>query len=306
MQYVDSAVMQGPINLYTASSPCDSTFDPYSYTFTWDVGDFCRFVQTNDGWLLHRNDGARLYRNDGHGWQYAGNPGSMGYRQFSVDRTRQALVGDATHRPLGFDGVFLDDIGGWRNPALGNMDNANHTILEYGTDAPWQSALAGYLDALRVETTRDGKRLAANLEGGASASPYLDHVDDYLVENFAASWDTSYSTQAEIEASWPRIERDDAAGRNVILVGQGNSRTDVARMRFALAAYLMVAAPHVTFRFQNAAGYRAFWDYPEFTMPIGAPTSMRYRVSSSVWRRDFQRGYVTVDLVAHVGTMTML
>jgi hypothetical protein len=102
--------------------------------------------------------------------------------------------------------------------------------------------------------------------------------------------------QSEIESRWRDIERNVAAGRNMLLVGQGDSRSEIERMRFAHAVYLMVAGPRVSFRLHNAGNYRDLWDYPEYRLRMGVATGPRRRVSRSIWRRKFTAGISVVNL----------
>jgi hypothetical protein len=123
-------------------------------------------------------------------------------------------------------------------------------------------------------------------------------VDGGMIENMAASWGQSFMSQSEITSRWRDIDRVVAAKKSMLLVGQGDSRAEVDRMRFAHAVYLMVAGPRVSFRFQNADNYREFWDYPEYRLPMGLPMGRRHRVGGSVWLRRFATGIAVVNLSA--------
>jgi Hypothetical glycosyl hydrolase family 15 len=103
-------------------------------------------------------------------------------------------------------------------------------------------------------------------------------------------------SQSEIESRWRDINRNVKAGKDMLLVGQGDSRNEIERMRFAHAVYLMVAGPRVSFRFQNAGNYRELWDYPEYRLRMGVATGPRRRVSRSIWRRKFAAGISVVNL----------
>ena len=94
-------------------------------------------------------------------------------------------------------------------------------------------------------------------------------------------------------------------GKRVILVAQGPKR-NVDRMRFGLAAYLMVANRRVAFRYSSVSendAYRQLWTYRDFNRRLGKPTSRRIKKGSGVWVRRFSCGVVTVNLVTHNGVI---
>jgi hypothetical protein len=128
-----------------------------------------------------------------------------------------------------------------------------------------------------------------------STSDLVAPVDGFMIENMGASWGTSFMSQAEVEQRLRDVDTNVAAGKDALLVGQGN-QSDVERMRFSHAIYLLVAGPHVSYRFQNAGDYRSFWDYPEYRLDLGDPSGPRYPVGGSVWRRDFSAGTAIVNL----------
>lgn len=94
------------------------------------------------------------------------------------------------------------------------------------------------------------------------------------------------------------------------MVGQG-AQDDTDRMRFSLASYLLVAqgdGTQSTFRYTRYdTYYEQMWLYPEYdtARQLGAPTGTCSEVSPGLWRRDFQRGYVQVDLSTHQGSLVL-
>ena len=238
--------------------------------------DFCRIVHRNERWLLHSHDGKRITRRQGDQIQYYMNPGNRQWREFFARRVRWAL------RRWRYDAVFLDDV--WNDPA------AHGDFREYRTAAGYERAVLGFLRHLRRRLP--GVRIIANVARPAVYSPVLD---GWFYEAFAGHWRNERQRAAEIVGLWGLAERDAAAGKDIVLVAQGQ-RDDQARIAFAYAAYLMVAHPHVSFRYSNVYSYRDFWDPPLFRLALGAPTGGRRPVGAGVWRRDFESGTAVVNL----------
>jgi hypothetical protein len=82
-------------------------------------------------------------------------------------------------------------------------------------------------------------------------------------------------------------------------------------MRFSLASYLLVAqgaGTQSTFRYTRYdTYYEQMWLYPEYDIArqLGGPTGTCSEVSPGLWKRDFQRGYVQVDLSTHQGSLVL-
>jgi hypothetical protein len=238
--------------------------------------DFCRIVHRNESWLLHSSDGERVTRRQGDQIQYYMNPGNRQWREFFARRVRWAL------RRWDYDAVFLDDL--WNDPG------AHGSFREYRTDAAYERAVLGFLRHLRRRVP--GVRIVGNVERPAVYSPLLD---GWFFEAFAGYWRNEHQRAGEIVGLWALAARDAAAGKDVVLVAQGQ-RDDQARIGFAYAAYLMVAHPRVSFRYSNVSSYREFWDDPRFRLRLGEPTGQRRAVGDKVWRRDFAAGTAVVNL----------
>jgi hypothetical protein len=296
LQYVEAAYAHGPIGASSAGQPCDAGFVPWGNNVAWDQGDFCRYLHANESWFLHNGKGERLingYYTGSHGVFYAMNPASAGWRQFYAGRVRQALFGDATTPALGYDGLFLDDVWMTRHQLLNRVSNADGVVREFGSDSDFRTAVAELLATVRSAAA--GRPVYANTDGNDFYLPYLDGT---MREDFAASWNGAYMSADGIESTWASADRATAAGKGLVLVGQG-AREDRERMRFAYAAYLMVAGPAVSFRYtRDSAAYRELWKFPEYGVDIGSPSGARSLVAGSTWRRQFASGVAVVNLSA--------
>ena len=230
LEYVDEAFAMGPSSAMTGT--CASGYTGYTTTWTSGLNDFCNKVSPNESWFLHNGAGQRIYRDAGGGsYFYLMNPAAPGWRSFVQAKT--ASLPASYH----MDGVFLDDVWATANRPRSRETNSDGTCRECGTDAQWLQAQVGMVQAIK---------------GGAGAQPVwinsdstsdlVAPVDGFMIENMGASWGTSFMSQAEVEQRLRDVDTNVAAGKDALLVGQGN-QSDVERMRFSHAIYLLVAGP---------------------------------------------------------------
>jgi hypothetical protein len=296
LQYVNGAKVAGPQGVLRSGSSCNSSYVPLRNQVAWFRGDFCRFFHPHEGWFLHNSRGERLVK----GNEYLINPGNAGLRRFFRARVLQALVGDARHRRLGYNGIFLDDVWAWLHRVQWRAANSDGTVREYSSQYRYRRAVRGFLGVVRSAANARGFPVWGNIEGHGA---YVGSVNGFMDEGFAATWDGQYEAPAEIRATWTRVGRATARGKKVILVAQGG-RWDGGRMRFGLAAYLMVANGRVSFRYSDlnaSGGYRELWNYPELSTALGRAVGRRRLVSGTTWRRAFRCAIVVVNLAAHQG-----
>jgi hypothetical protein len=88
----------------------------------------------------------------------------------------------------------------------------------------------------------------------------------------------------------------------MILVAPG-SQADANRQNFAFASYLLISNGKAAFRYSNSDIYREVWLYNNYQVDLGTPLGPRYQ-SGSLWRRDFTKGFVTVDPISHAATIS--
>jgi hypothetical protein len=296
-QYVGLPWVRGPAG-HERPGPCASPGSIAGNSFAWFAGDFCERLHPHEGVFLHNGRGERLHRDpgDGGGWLYAVDPADPTWRAFVAERIDQAFAGDGDGGPWGYEGLFLDEAWATRHHLLETYANADGTLREYASDGEWRRALRGLVAAVRERVDGHGHRTWLNTDHDASA--YDDLADGIMVENFAASWGGARLPPGEQLALWERIDERAAEGRRLLLVGQGD-RDDAERLRYAYAAYLMVAAPEVRFRYsRDPDGYRELWPFPEYDAPLGEPAAPRAPEGGGVWRRDFAGGAALVNLAA--------
>lgn len=298
LQYIVASEVEGPGPYANSAAACDSRFDPLRNQVTDQVGDFCKYVHPNESWFLHNGAGKRLYSDAGDGVYYRMNPGSAGWRQFALGRMRTDLSS------LGYDGIFLDNVElSWTKSAY-QLDNSDGVIKEYATDNAFGSAWLGYLSQLSSGLRPAGK-LWANMindpNSGSSWNPYLQYLDGGMFESFAVGY--RGLSPARWDNNLRQAESALAAGKGVLAVSPG-PKTDAVAQTFALSSYLLIAdGGDAYFRYAsntNGHEYASFWLYPNYNVQLGSPTSARY-TTGSLWRRDFDCGYVTVDPAARIG-----
>jgi hypothetical protein len=97
-------------------------------------------------------------------------------------------------------------------------------------------------------------------------------------------------------------EKTQSQGKHIILVAPGNE-TDASRQNFAFASYLLISNGKSAFRYSSEINYSQVWLYNNYEADLGTPLGPRYQ-SGSLWRRDFTKGYVIVDPVNHIATLS--
>jgi hypothetical protein len=304
-QYLLLFQIQGPGPYRNSDDECKNHYTPQQNNVMW-TSDFCQLVHEHEDWFLHNRDGERLYTreqiwNGRHVTQYYMNPGAEGFRQFWIEQVR--LQDEA-----GWQSLFLDNVAATYAYIGRRADNGNGEgdVAEYSSVDEWQGAVIGMLREIRAGLP--GRPIWGNvIEAPPRADAwdrYIPELDGIQEESFATGWlGQSRPSAAAWEAMLGRAERTLAAGKSVVLYGQGEE-DDEGRMGFSLASYLLVATPdkRATFRYAHSGDYDQLWWYPQYDQPIGSPLGPRYR-DGELWARDFTCARVTVDPRRHEGTI---
>lgn len=278
--YIDFHFIDGTTNC--AGNP---NFAGRTTTWTsWD-GDFCNLVNPHESWFLHNTSGQRITGNGG----YAMNPTVQGWRDYMANKVARYFASEFP----GLDGIFLDDL--WANKS------STPNCADCPSDAAWHDGTMQDLQAIRAAMPA-GKRLTYNSSpGDTSQAGYAGLADGFMVEMLGTGWcDGCWESQASIEQHLSDTDSEVAAGGDVLLVGQGDSSGSIQQMRFSHALYLMVAGPHVSYRFGNAGSYQ-WWDYPEYGWNLGTPLGPRVKPVATVFQRTFSNGAA----LANMGTSSV-
>jgi hypothetical protein len=251
-------------------------------------GDFCIIRDQHQDWfLLDINEKPIKLSENGYMMMDPGNPGWNTYFLEKVSGFQKDPI---------WKGVFLDNV----DASLGRFDSQSILTKRYPDDKSFQDAVAGNLAVLSDELHRNQKTLIANitfLRQPETWFSYLAHLDGAMLEAFAVDWDDGYISEAEWLNQLDIAEATQAQGKTIILVAQGDS-DNKNRMLFGLASFLLINEGNAYFRYSNDEAYRKVWWYPEFELDLGQPLGPRYK-ENNVWRRDFEKGRVTVDPLKH-------
>ena len=229
-------------------------------------------MNPNESWFLHNSSGQRLTSPGD--WYYM-NPASTGWRNYMVGK-----VGRYFSEFPGLDGIFLDET--WNTAVTARNAGCVESICQ--SDTAWHDATLADLQAIKAAMPA-GKKLSMNSD---NTSDYAGPMDGFMIEFFANGWcGTCYQSQTDLEQRLNDVDAAVAAGKSVLLVGQG-SVTQIESMRYSHALYLMVAGPNVSYRYGE--DYSKFLDYPEFSWNLGLPSGPRFKPAPTVFERDFASG----------------
>ena len=268
-------------------------------------GDVDTLLSAHPGWFLRDGSGNPIIDHDMGGYDaYIMDPGNSGWREHWIAQVKARYNAEGWH-----GGIFLDNV----ELSLKKRIRFGATPAAYGTDDAYFTAVSGMLKTLYFNWTKWANlpvipnTIEATFGDLAKPATVGEWTSGWLEEGFATSWRSdTWRTQADWEWQLAKIDQAVVAGDRTLLFAQG-PRDDSDRQRFALASYLLVSSAGRTFfRYVDyTAGYKADWWYSNYTSALGAPTSGRYRVGATTWRRDFAHGSVTVDPTAHTASITV-
>jgi len=273
--------------------PGSCTSTPLNNTVAYNVGDFCFISQNHPDWFLLDQYGGRITVTSG-GKYYRMDPANAGWREFFVTRVIES------QQRYGWSAVFLDNVEG----SLSKFYGEKPAI--YPDNASYQNAIQGFLQYLDVNYSQPyGRPVFGNIvarDSDAVWFNYLQFLDGAMQERFAVGWnETSYLSANQWNNDMSMMEQTQANGRYVILIAPGN-QGDLNRQKFAFASYLLISNGKAAFRYSTDDAYREVWLYDNYKVDLGSPVGPRY-LAGSVWKRDFTKGYVTVDPVNHTAVI---
>jgi len=286
----------GPILEYmhfeSIKDPGSCTHKPFQNQVAYEIGDFCHISKNHPDWFLLDTNGNRINLDINY---YMMDPGNQEWREFWLSRTRRA------QEELGWYGVFADNV----EASRGKLGQMGVVPEKYPTDASYQAAVLDFLKFLYTSYFQPENRpLFANIIALDSTSTwlrYMEYLDGAMDEAWAVDWHTGYISEYDWNDQLNRAEQTQAMGKHPILISQG-SRTDPNRQRFAFASYLLISNGGAAFRYADAINYEIVWLFPNYKVDLGKPLGPRYQ-QGNVWRRDFSKGYVTVDPTSHAASI---
>lgn len=299
LQYIIAAEIQDP-------GSC--TTNPYRNQVAFKPGDYCMIRDQHPEWLMRDTSGNLITHIYGGARYVQVDPGNPGWQQFFLTRVRELQEQvDPTHGGI-WDGVFLDNV----DASLGRFRAIGVQPAAYPDDVTYHTAVRSFLRAIYEGYFQPQNRpLHANItevRDGTVWDSHLDYLDGAMQEGWGVDWGSGYLTAARWEADLQRAEKTQARGKRMMTIAQGNEPTPEPiwqaanlRQQFAYASYLLVANGQAAFRYSDSP-YRYIWLYENYKLDLGRPLGPRYQ-EGSVWRRDFERGTVTVDPVTRAATI---
>lgn len=295
LHYVAAGEVTGPPTR-TAADDCDNTHKPFANTVADQVGDFCTLIHPNEDWFMHNSRGERLYEGEQPRY-YSMNPGSAGWRAFMLSRLKQRMFGDETSPPLGYDGIFFDNIELNLYKDMQQLVTSDGATQEYRSHEEYRAAWLGWLAAMR-KGLGTSVPLWGNLISGQNRSDewndYLPYLDGGMNEAFA----TGYHVLSPEEHTNDLLQAEYVLAQGKGFYANGLERQQGVDLQpLALASYLLVMQPGAPIYFRHTRYDESYADwrtYPNYDVRLGQPLGPRYPTANG-WRRDFSHGYVTVD-----------
>lgn len=282
LQYLDFESIQDP-------GSCDEW--PQENQVADQPGDFCRISQEHPDWFLLDKNGERMLVTEGDNEWYLMDPGSIGWREFFMERVRQNMTDP------NWDGVFLDNV----EVTFAFFEEDERLPAQYPNEAAYQQAWQSFLEYLHTGYFQpNGKLLFANLvarKDDANWTNYITHLDGVMHEGWAIDKPDRFRSPETWEQHMQLAEKTQEMGKDIILVSQG-TKDDLELQQFAFASYLLVNQENAIFRYANSSMYREIWVYDNYNVPIGYPLGPRYQ-DGDAWRRDFSNGTVMVNPESH-------
>jgi hypothetical protein len=267
------------------------------------AGDFCSALHGDEQNFLHNGKGERLYSTlnyqEGNAtrtrYYYLMNPAAPAWRSYIAQRAQD----NASSLP--YSGLFLDNVDLTLRRGTDMERNSDGKVAEYSSARDYSSAVVGYLQEMRrlLPTTTIWANLTESNYEPAEILPLIPYLDGVMNEYFVTQEEGRTVGPNRWATQMTQADSVTAAGKSYLAVAQG-TKSDVNRMRFALASYLMIAGPNTYFRYSDGEKYHEAWFYDEYQNRIGSPLGERYRVGD-LWRRDFTCGSVTVDIERRSG-----
>ena len=293
----------GPFLQYLLSNqihdPESCTTQPVRNQVADRIGDFCDISANHPDWFLLDGNGNRIFTVDGSRKMHHMDPGNAGWRAFFIDRARDS------QETLGWDGIFLDNLDG----SLRRFVRMNQVPLKYPTDASYRAAVEEYLIDLAASyfnpQNRPMQGNITELNDTSAWFQYIQHMDGAMNETFCVNWDPGFHSVATWEEQMGRAEQTISMGKKQILVSQGD-QYNTTRQEFCYGSYLLIAGTGAAFRYSKSKNHTFAWLFNNYNYDLGSPRGQRYQDANGLWHREFTKGSVVVNPVAHTAQVTSI
>ena len=253
-----------------------------------------------EGQYCHDATGARVMTTGMWAGTHLMNPGHVGWRATLLSHVSTGL------QQSGYDGVFLDTMGRGAltytvtGRCIDPRTGRGYTVEDWERDT---SELASYV---REQT---GRRIVANgasrgmvYFGSPPSSIIAQHVSGGLAEGFtrgsafmeSSSNESQTLKDIQMVADTPVMHVLTKDWRSVA------SATKDQEMRYAFASFLLGTDGDDVFGWtgskETMTSFHQVWD-----TDLGVPRGEAYALGSGRYRRNFARGFVSIDTSAHTG-----
>ncbi|MFA5128342.1 MAG: putative glycoside hydrolase [Patescibacteria group bacterium] len=198
-----------------------------------------------------------------------------------------------------WDGVFYDnawDSVSWM-PSGSEIDLNRDGQAESSatSDQKWREGMNKIYR--RTRELAPGKIVMGNQAGGASGKIYFSNLNGISIEHFH-----KYNWTDVLNNYFFILNNGQTPKTTILNCNTENTgrQDDYARMRFCLASTLL-GDGYFSFDYGDQAHNQTWW-YDEYGVFLGKPINSAYniadgstKISSGVWRRDFQNGIVLVN-----------
>lgn len=277
---------------FEAIQPASCTATPHRNQVAYKVGDYCNIDKYHRDWFLLDKNGNKINVAGYHMMD----PSNSGWRSFWLSRTREAL------ETYGWNGVMMDNIDG----SFGRFAQIRQYPAKYATEATYISAVKAMLLYLYTSYYQPkGIPVIGNITSISDPNiwfSYMTYLNGGMHESLFVDWSSGWRSASQWEENVKRIEKTQSLGKRFIVVAQGY-KDNYSRQGFSYASYLLAANGKSSFRYSKAEYYRYTWMYSNYAVDLGIPLGPRYYTNGS-WRRDFSKGYVSVNPTTHAYTIS--
>lgn len=265
--------------------------DPGYNTVAFKPGDYCDIRDNHPDWFMLDTNGDVLMDTwDGQSYAFM-DPRNPGWREFFLSRIR------TMQEDYDWDGLLIDNLDG----GLGRFREIGKMPAAFPDDASMRTAYGDFINYLYTNYYQPNARpLFANItftSGVANWMNYLQYLDGAMMEGFGVDWDNGYLDAEEWETHLQIAEQAQAAGKEIILVAEGQ-QDNTAREEFSLASYLLINDGKASFRYTYFTHYNDLWMYDNYGVKLGQPLGTRYQ-DGDTWVRNFTGGQVRVNPATH-------
>ena len=267
-------------------------------------GTHTRDAGLPEGQYCHDASGARIVTNGNWSGNILMNPANPGWRTTLLTEVNDALS------LSGYDGVFLDVLG--RGALLYSVTGRciDPRTGDAYTAADWERETSELARSIKENTAHpvvaNGASRGTIYFSAPPSSVIAQYADGGLAEGFTrnGAFFEGFYTEAQLLKDVAMVA--DGPVMHVLTKEWRPVTQEVEdrEMRYAFATFLLATDGDDVFGWTGSQGTITQFD-PLWDTDLGPPSGPYYAVGSGSYRRDFARGHVLVDTVAHTGSIVV-